>query len=124
MRLLPNGNVAVSSGETVTVEIEAKDTAFLASTGAIQLGQWSVLDRSVTTKEVRRFTVSGSFSGHFAFGIGFDFSLGPQGKIPATAQYTVKVSGTGPGGFIDSSTVLPSSILPTTRVFPFEVGQG
>ena len=124
MRLQQDGDLEVSLGETITVAIEATDTAFLAHTGPIQLGQWTSVNRVSPSKEVRQFTVTAAFSTNFSFVIGFDFSLGPAGKILATAQYSVRITGTGPGGFDRPRTVRPTTILPTSRVFSFEVGQG
>jgi hypothetical protein len=124
MRKQPDGDLEVSLGETVTVVIEATDTAFLASTGPIQLGQWSSIDRDSPRREIRRFTVSRAFSSNFSFTIGFDFSAGQGGTIPATARYTVTLTGSGPGGATRQRIVEPTSILPTSRIFSFEVGQG
>lgn len=124
MRLQQDGELEVSLGETVTVEIEAMDTAFLAHTGALQLGQWATVTQASSSREVRTFTVTPTFSANFSFGIGFDFSLGPQGTIAASAKYDVRISGTGPGGFVRQRTIVPVSILPAVRVFSFEVGQG
>ena len=124
MRLQPDGDIEVSLQETITVEIEATETAFLAHTGAISIGQWTKVDRPSPSQEVRRFIVTEAFSANFSFVSGFDFSLGEDGKIAAGAQYTVRISGTGPGGYVRSRTIKPISILPTTRVFAFEMGQG
>jgi hypothetical protein len=124
MRLQRDGDIEVSPGETITVEIEAMNTAFLAHTGALRLGQWATVDRVSPLKEVRKFSVTSTFSTNFFVGIGFDFSLGPAGTIAASAKYDVRISGTGQGGFVRQRTIVPTSILPTTRVFSFEVGQG
>lgn len=124
MRLQQDGDLEVSLGETVRVEIEATDTAFLAHTGPIQLGQWTSVDRVPPSKEVRQFTVTAAFSTNFSFATGFDFSLGPGGTILPTAQYSIRITGTGPGGFVRQRTIRPTAILPTSRVFSFEVGQG
>jgi hypothetical protein len=123
MKLQQDGDFEVSQNETITVEIEATDTAFLAHTGPIQLGQWMSITRVSPTKEVREFKVTPLFSTNFSFTIGFDFSL-QEGKIPATAQYTLRITGTGSGGFNRPRNIKPTSILPTTRVITFEVGQG
>ena len=124
MRVQQDGDLEVSIGETVTVEIEATDTAFLAHTGPIHLGQWTSVDRVSSSKEVRKFTVSTAFSSNFSFTTGFDFSPGPGGTIPATAQYTIRITGSGPGGAVRERVTQPTSILPSSRVFSFEVGQG
>jgi hypothetical protein len=124
MREQNDGDLEVSLGETVTVVIEARDTAFLAHTGAISVGQWASVERSTPTREVRTFTASSTFSAAFSFTIGFDFSLGANGKIPATALYTTTVTGSGPGGAVRRRENAPASILPVSRVFGFEVGQG
>lgn len=122
MRLQQDGDLEVSIGEIVTVEIEAMDTAFLAHTGAIQLGQWTSVDRILPSREVRQFEVTSSFSTNFSFSIGFDFSLGQGGTIQPGAQYSVRISGTGPGTPPLPRIIRPTSILPATRVFTFEVG--
>lgn len=124
MRLQPDGDLEVSLGETVTVEIEATDTAFLAHVGPLHVGQWASVTLVSPQKEVRKFTVSNTFSSNFSFTSGFDFSLGPAGKILATAQYTVRISGSGPGGHVRTRDVAPQSILPSLKVFSFEVGRG
>jgi hypothetical protein len=124
MRVQPDGDLEVSPGETVTVAIEATDTAFLAHTGHLQLGQWASVTHPSPLKEQRTFTVSNTFSTNFSFTTGFDFSLGPGGKIAATAHYTVRISGTGPGGAVRLRDVGPQSILPSLKVFSFEVGRG
>lgn len=124
MRLQPDGDLEVSLGETVTVDIAATDTAFLAFLGAIQQGNWTSVNRSSPNGEVGTFTVSAAFSHNFFFTVGFDFSPGPAGTILPTAQYVITITGTGPGGFVRQRTILPTSILPTSRVFSFEVGQG
>jgi hypothetical protein len=124
MRLQQDGDLEVSMAEIVTVEIEAFDTAFLAHTGPLQLGQWTAVTRVSPTKEVRTFVVTPTFSTNFAFATGFDFSPAAGGRIPATARYTIRISGSGPGGFVRQRTIEPIAILPTTRVFSFEVGQG
>ena len=124
MRLQQDGDLEVSLGETVTVEIEATNTAFLAHTGALQVGQWQSVQHFAPIREVREFTVTTSFSRNFSFSIGFDFSPEPDGKISPTAKYAVRIRGTGPGGFVRQRTVQPTAILPTTRVFSFQVGQG
>lgn len=124
MRVQPDGDLEVSPGETVTVEIEATGTAFLAHTGPLQLGQWASITHPSTLSEVRTFTVSNTFSTTFSFTTGFDFTPGPGGMIPATARYTVSISGTGPGGKTRTRTIRPQSILPAVKVFSFEVGQG
>lgn len=122
MRLQQDGDLEVSLAETVTVEIEATDTAFLASTGPIQLGQWTApIAHPAPSKEVRQFTVTAAFSKNFSFAIGFDFSLGPAGAILPTARYTVRVTGSGAGVAPPLRTIRPVSILPATRVFTFEV---
>jgi hypothetical protein len=124
MRVQPDGDLEVSPGETVTVEIEATDTAFLAHTGPLQLGQWASVTHPSALTEVRRFTVSNTFSTNFSFTTGFDFSPGSGGTIPTTAKYVVNISGTGPGGSTRRRTIRPQSILPSVKVFSFEVGQG
>jgi hypothetical protein len=124
MRLNANGDLEVSLGETVTMEIVATDTAFLAHTGAIRQGSWGSVKRTSAKNEISEFAVSAAFSHNFFFVVGFDFSLGPAGTILPTAQYILTIRGTGPGGFVRSRTILPISILPTSRVFSFEVGQG
>jgi hypothetical protein len=124
MREQDDGDLEVSPGETVTVAIEARDTAFLAHTGAISVGQWASVEHPTLTKEIRTFTVSATFSASFSFTIGFDFSPGPNGKIPATALYTTIVTGSGPGGAVRRRENGPASILPVSRVFGFEVGRG
>lgn len=124
MRVQPDGDLEVSPGETVTVEIEATDTAFLAHTGPLQLGQWASVAHPSPLKEVREFTVSNTFSTNFSFTTGFDFSLGSGGLIPATAKYVLIISGTGPGGSTRKRTIRPQAILPAVKVFSFEVGQG
>ena len=124
MRVQPDGDLEVSPGETVTVEIEATDTAFLAHTGPLQLGQWASVTHPSALKEVRKFTVSNTFSTNFSFTTGFDFSPRSGGTIPATAKYVVSIAGTGPGGSTRTRTVRPQSILPSVKVFSFEVGQG
>ncbi len=124
MRVQPDGDLEVSIKETITVEIEATDTAFLAHTGPIQHGQWATVDHVTASKEVRTFTVSSAFSSNFSFTTGFDFSPGPGGTIPATAQYTTRITGSGPGGAVRKRVIQPTSILPSSRVFSFEVGQG
>ena len=124
MRAQPHGDLEVSLQETVTVEIEATDTAFLAHTGPIQLGQWASVTRVSPMREVRTFTVSNTFSAAFSFVIGFDFSPAAGSTIPATAQYALRISGDGPGGAVRERVTRPTTILPVTRVFSFEVGQG
>ncbi len=124
MREQNDGDLEVSIGETVTVEIEARDTAFLAHTAAISVGQWTSVDRPTPTKEVRTFTVTSTFSASFSFTIGFDFSPGANGKIPPTALYTTTVTGSGPGGAVRRRENAPAAILPVSRVFGFEVGRG
>ena len=124
MKLQRDGDMEASLGETVTVEIEARDTAFLAHTGPIQVGQWTEVKHPSPLKEVRRFLITKAFSTNFSFTTGFDFSLGPNDKIPSTAQYTLRVSGTGPGGYVRNRVIRPTSMLPTTRIATFEVGQG
>ena len=124
MRVQNDGDLEVSIGETVTVEIEATGTAFLAHTGPFSVGQWLSADHVTPAREVRTFTVSPAFSSSFSFTTGFDFSTGPDGQIPQTAQYRVRVTGTGPGGAVRERVTAPTSILPSARVFSFEVGQG
>ena len=124
MRVQQDGDLEVSLGETVTVEIEAFDTAFLAHTGSLHIGQWSSSDRLSPTREVRRFTVSQTFSSNFSFTIGFDFSPAANGRIPATALYTIRISGSGPGGAVRQRQNGPTLMLPATRSFSFEIGQG
>jgi hypothetical protein len=124
MRVQADGDLEVSIGETVTVEIEATDTAFLAHTGALSVGQWGSADHVSAAREVRTFTVTAAFSSNFSFTTGFDFSTGADGKIPQTAKYRVRVSGSGPGGAIRERVTMPTAILPSARVFSFEVGQG
>ena len=123
MRLQMDGDLEVSIGETVTVEIVATDTAFLAHTGPISVGEWLTTD-ATANREVRTFTVTPTFSLNFSFTTGFDFSTGPDGKIPLTAQYRVTVTGSGPGGAVRQRVTVPTAILPSARVFSFEVGQG
>ena len=124
MRVQQDGDLEVSLGETVTVEVDATNTAFLAHTGPLQLGQWASVTHVSPAKEIRRFTVSNAFSTNFSFTTGFDFSPGPGGTIPATAEYTVRISGSGPGGAVRTRRIKPQSILPSVKVFSFEVGQG
>jgi hypothetical protein len=124
MKVQPDGDLEVSQGETVTVEIDATDTAFLASTGPLQVGQWASVTPVSPTRERRTFKVSNTFSTNFSFTSGFDFTLGPGGKIPATAKYTVSISGSGPGGAVRVREIKPQSILPSLKTFSFEVGQG
>ena len=124
MRLQQEGDLEVSLGEIVTVEIEAANTAFLAHTGALQVGQWQSVQHFAPSREVREFTVTTSFSNIFSFTVGFDFSPAPDGKISPTAKYVVRIRGIGPGGFVRQRTVQPMAILPTTLVFSFQVGQG
>jgi hypothetical protein len=124
MRVQADGDLEVSIGETVTVEIEATDTAFLAHTGPLSLGQWASVNRVSPAKEVRTFTVSNTFSTNFSFTTGFDFSPGAGGLIPATALYSVRITGSGPGGAERRRFNQPTAILPAVRVFSFEVGQG
>jgi hypothetical protein len=124
MRVQDDGDLEVSPGETVTVEIEAFETAFLAHTGPLQVGQWVSVTRVSPTKEVRLFTVSRAFSASFSFTIGFDFSPGAGGQIPATAKYVTRITGSGPGGAVRERENKPTSILPSTRSFSFEIGQG
>ena len=124
MRQQLDGDLEVSMGETVTVEIEAADTAFLAHTGAISVGQWSTANRVTPNKEVRTFVVAPTFSTNFSFTIGFDFTHGAGGTIPASAVYTIRISGSGPGGHVRQRETGPTSILPSTQSFSFEIGQG
>jgi hypothetical protein len=124
MRLQADGDLEVSLGETITVEIEAFDTALLAHAGAIQLGQWSSVDQVSASREVRRFSPSSTFSTNFSFGIGFDFSPGPAGPISPMARYKVRITGNGPGAFERERIIRPAAILPTVRIFSFEVGHG
>jgi len=124
MRVQTDGDLEVSIGETVTVEIEATDTAFLAHTGPISTGQWRSSDHVSDDREVRTFTVSKAFSSNFSFTTGFDFSMGPDGRIPRTARYRIRVTGSGPGGAVRERVTIPTAILPAARVFSFEVGQG
>jgi len=121
MRLQQDGDLEVSLGEIITVEIEATDTAFLAHAGAIQQGQWTSVTNPSPSKEVRQFTATSAFSKNFVFAIGFDFSLGPDGKIPANASYSVQLTSNMPGPPLRPRTIRPTSILPSTRVFTFEV---
>ena len=122
MRLQDDGDLEVSIGETVFVEIEAKETAFLANTGAISGGQWvEEVTRPSQLKEVRRFIVTEAFSTKFSFTTGFDFTRDDTGKIPATAQYTIRISGDGPGEETFNHIIEPIGMLPTTFVFPFQV---
>ncbi len=124
MRLQQNGDMAVSIGETVTVEIAAQDTAFLAHTSSILTGQWQSAVHPDSVSEARIFVVSDKFSHVFHFTIGFDFSPGKSGKIAATARYDVRISGDGQGGYVRQRPVKPISTPPTSLVFSFEVGQG
>lgn len=125
MKMQKDGELEVSSGEIVTVEIEAKETAFIVDTGAISDGRWvEEVIRPSQLKEVRHFIVTEAFSRKFSFTTGFDFSLDESGKIPATAQYTVCISGDGPGEYVRKKVIRPTSMLPITQVFAFEVGQG
>jgi hypothetical protein len=124
MRRQDDGDLEVSIGEVVTVETTATDTAFLAHTGPIQMGQWESIDRPNPLVEIRCFTVNATFTRNFSFVIGFDFSPGVNGLIAATAQYRTRITGSGPGGTVRERITTPTSILPTTRVFSFEVGQG
>lgn len=123
MRLQIDGDIEVSINETVTVEIEATDTAFLAHTGPIHVGQWAEVTRP-SMKEERHFKVTEAFSMNFSFTTGFDFSPDESGKIPSTAKYTIRISGDGPGGYVREREVNLTTMLPATRVFAFEVGQG
>lgn len=124
MRLQDDGDMEVSIKETVLVEIEAKETVLLAHTGPIHVGQWVEVTSPSHLKEVRRFIVTEAFSDNFSFTTGFDFSPDDTDKIPPTAQYTIRISGDGPGGYERKRTIKPTSMLPATRVFAFEVGQG
>ena len=124
MRLQQDGDMEVSLEETVVMEIRATKTAFLAHTGPISLGQWLRVEHPSPLKEVRRFKVAGTFSTNFSYVIGFDFSIEQGGKISSNAQYKVRIWGDGPGGYVRTRTIKPTSILPSTRVFAFEVGQG
>ena len=123
MKLQNDGDIEVSINEVVIVKIEATDTAFLAHTGPIRVGQWAEVTRT-SMKEVRRFKVTESFSANFSFTTGFDFSPDESGKIPSTAKYTIRISGDGPGGYVRKRVISPTTMLPATRVFAFEVGQG
>jgi len=124
MKLQQDGDLEVALGETVTVEIEAAGTAFLAHTGSLQLGQWKSIN-NVPPKEVRMFTVGPTFSRNFSFSIGFDFSPAVGGNtILPSAQYTVRITGDGPSRFVRERIIQATPILPTVRVFSFEVGQG
>jgi hypothetical protein len=124
MKLQQDGDLEVGPGETVTVEIEANETAFLAHTGPIQLGQWISVDHAAA-REVRTFAVTSAFTANFFFVMGFDFSPVEPGKpISASAHYIVRISGDGPTGFVRRRVVKPTPILPGIRVFSFEVGQG
>jgi hypothetical protein len=124
MRVQQDGDLEVSLGETVTVEIEATNTAFLAHTGVLQVGQWQSVQHFAPSREVRVFTVTSSFSKKFSFAIGFDFSPAPDGNVSPTAKYVVRISGTGPGGFVRQRTVQPAALLPSILVFSCEMGQG
>jgi hypothetical protein len=124
MRLQPDGDIEVSLGETVTMEITATKTAFLAHTGAISHGQWLKVQCLSPSKEIRHFKVTNKFSANFSYTTGFDFSTDRGGKISANAKYKVKIWGDGPGGYERKRTIGPTSILPTSRVFAYEVGQG
>jgi hypothetical protein len=65
------------------------------------------------------------FSRNFSFSIGFDFSPAAGGEtILPSAQYTVRITGDGPSGFVRHRTIVATPILPTVRVFSFEVGKG
>ena len=121
MKLQANGDLEVSIGETVMVEIKATETAFLAETGPICDGQWAEVTCPSQLKEVRRFRVTEEFSMKFSFTTGFDFSPDESGNIPATAQYTICISGDGPGECIFEQVIEPIGMLPTTFVFPFQV---
>ena len=86
MKLQTDGDIEVSLQETVTMEIEATDTAFLAHTGAISVGQWTQVEHPSPSREVRRFIITEAFSTNFSFVTGFDFSLGEAGTISANAH--------------------------------------
>jgi hypothetical protein len=120
MRQQLDGDLEVIMGETIKVSIDSNLTALLAHSSAIDRGRWSsvVIQGS---NETREFTVDLTFSNPFHFVVGFDFSPGPGGVIDPNASYTITVSGDGPGGFVRKRTILPRGILPTTRVFNFEV---
>ena len=124
MRVQDDGDLEVSPGEMVTVEIEAFQTAFLAHTGPLHIGQWLTVTRVSPTTEVRTFIVTQTFSSSFSFTIGFDFSPADGGKIPSTAKYVTRITGSGPGGAVRVRENRPTSILPATRSFSFEIGQG
>lgn len=122
VRFQDDGYLEVSIGETVFVEIEAKETAFIASIGAISGGKWVEEEtRPSQLKEVRRFIVTEAFSTKFSFTTGFDFSPDESGKIPATAKYTIRISGDGPGEETFEHFIEPIGMLPTTFVFRFQV---
>ena len=105
--------------------LRQKKTAFLVEMGPIDSGQWAEeVTRPSQLKEVRCFIVTDAFSMKFSFTTGFDFTLDDTGKITPTAQYTIRISGDGPGEYVRERVIKPTSILPTTRVFAFEVGRG
>jgi hypothetical protein len=120
MRQQADGDLEVVRGETVTVEMTADFTALLAHASAINRGRWTSVS-IVGSTETRKFTVDQTFSNPFHFVIGFDFTPGPTGVIDPLANYTIEISGDGPGGHVRRRTVRPEEILPTTRVFNFEV---
>ena len=120
MRQQIDGDLEVVMGETVTVSIESDLTALLAHSSAIDRGRWaSVVIEGAN--ETRHFNVDATFSNPFFFVVGFDFSPGAGEVIDPNASYTITISGDGPGGFVRRRTILPGGILPTTRVFNFEV---
>jgi hypothetical protein len=125
MRKQADGDLEVSIGEKVTVQIEATGgTAFLAHASGIRHGQWEVVSNPTLVREVREFTVGPAFSKNFSFTTDFDFSATAGGPIPAGAQYSIRITGSGPGGAVRQRTIVPGAILPVSLVFSFEVGQG
>lgn len=117
-----DGDLEVSQGETVTVVIVADFTALLAHSSAIDRGRWESVVISGST-ETRQFTVDAAFSNPFHFVVGFDFSPGTGGTIDPNARYTITITGDGPDGFVRKRTIFPTAILPTTRVFNFEISK-
>ena len=124
MKLQKDGDMEVCKNETVCVEITATDTAFIASTGPIVAGKWAKVTHPSNVKEIRCFKVTKDFSDNFSFTTGFDFTLDNTGKINPAAQYTIRISGNGKCDYVRKRVIRPTKILPTTRVFAFEVGQG
>ena len=125
MRKQRDGDLEVSMGEKITVEIEASGgTALLAHASGIRQGQWEAVSNPTLLKEVREFTVGPAFSKNFSFTTEFDFSAPAGAKISPEARYSIRITGSGPGGSVRERTVVPGAILPVALVFSFEVGKG